>query len=105
MDTNANAAPSLTAAAVALPANRHSQSEVISALTSFAGKDFQRFALSSGVSARNLAIPLERYRKLKSFTESNEIYTDVALELGERCMREALDAADIRPEEVDIVFS
>ena len=98
-------APSLAATAVALPAHRHSQSEVIAALSDYAGDDFQRFAVSSGVSARNLAVPLERYPELSSFTETNEVYAAVALDLGERCIRDALNAAGIRPEEVDIVFS
>jgi alkylresorcinol/alkylpyrone synthase len=70
-----------------------------------AGAEFQRFADSSGVQTRSLALPLGRYRELTDFTEANQIYLDVALELSERALRNALAAAQITPDEVDIIFS
>lgn len=103
--TDLTAAPTLAAATVALPPHRHTQEEVVAALTSFAGDDFQRFAATSGVSARHLAMPLPRYRELSGFTEANETYLEVALELGESAIRRALEAANVVAEDVDIVFS
>ncbi|HEU4361144.1 MAG TPA: type III polyketide synthase [Mycobacterium sp.] len=97
--------PAIAGAAVALPPYRYSQDETITALASFAGEEFRRFAANSGVASRRLAMPLSRYRGLTGFTEANEVYLDVALELGERALLSALDTAGIKPAEVDIVFS
>ncbi|MCV7227706.1 type III polyketide synthase [Mycolicibacterium komossense] len=99
------AAPAIAAAAVEFPSHRHSQDEVIAALASFAGPEFFRFAAASGVDYRHLALPLERYTKLSGFTEANEAYLEVALDIGERALRSALDAAKIRPDELDAIFS
>jgi alkylresorcinol/alkylpyrone synthase len=98
-------APAIAAAAVEFPSHRHSQDEVISALASFAGPEFARFAESSGVASRHLALPLSRYSELSGFTEANEAYLEVALDIGERALLSALDSAKLYPDEVDIVFS
>ncbi|TDH56948.1 type III polyketide synthase [Mycobacterium talmoniae] len=97
--------PAIAAAAVALPRHRYSQDETAAALAGFAGPEFRRFAATSGVASRQLALPLWRYPKLRGFTEANDAYLDVALELGERALTSALDDAGITPAEVDIVFS
>src|SRR6478735_7666613 len=98
-------APAITAAAVELPPNRHSQDEVVATLVDAVGPDFLRFAASSGVGTRQLALPLDRYPELTGFTEANAAYLDVAMDLGERAIRKALDAAGLQPSDVDIVFS
>lgn len=95
----------MAAVSVAFPSHRYSQDELVSAIVDFGGPEFRRFATSSGVAARHVALPLSRYRKLSGFTEANEAYLDVALKLGERALRAALDEAGIAPSEVDIVFS
>jgi alkylresorcinol/alkylpyrone synthase len=97
--------PSVASVAVEFPSNRHSQDEVIGALADFAGPEFQRFAAKSGVATRHLALPLSRYRELSGFTEANDAYLDIALELGERSIKSALAQAGIEPSEVDVVFS
>jgi alkylresorcinol/alkylpyrone synthase len=97
--------PSVASVAVEFPPNRHSQDEVIGALADFAGPEFQRFAAKSGVATRHLALPLSRYRELSGFTEANDAYLDIALELGERAIKSALAQAGIEPSEVDVVFS
>jgi alkylresorcinol/alkylpyrone synthase len=97
--------PSVAGVSIEFPPHRHSQDEIASALTGFAGPEFRRFAATSGVQSRNLALPLSRYGELSGFTEANEAYLDVALELGERALLSALSAAKIDPSEVDIVFS
>ncbi|HEX7323195.1 MAG TPA: type III polyketide synthase, partial [Mycobacterium sp.] len=97
--------PAIAATTVALPSYRYSQDEATTALAAFAGEEFRRFAATSGVATRRLALPLSRYPELSGFTEANHVYLDVALELGERALRSALDAAAIEPAEVDIVFS
>jgi alkylresorcinol/alkylpyrone synthase len=97
--------PSVASVAVEFPSHRHSQDEVITALADFAGPEFRRFAATSGVATRHLALPLSRYRQLSGFTEANDAYLDIALELGERSMKSAMEAAEIEPSEIDVVFS
>lgn len=97
--------PAVASVAVEFPPHRHSQDEVIAALADFGGEEFRRFAATSGVATRHLALPLSRYPKLSGFTEANNAYLDVALELGERALSSALATAEVKPSEVDIVFS
>ncbi len=97
--------PSVAGVAVKFPSNRYTQEEAIGALTDFAGPEFRRFALSSGVEFRNTALPLDKYRKLSGFTEANDAYIEVALELAEQALLAALDQAKVRPSELDVVFS
>jgi alkylresorcinol/alkylpyrone synthase len=97
--------PSVRSVAVEFPENRHSQDEVVAALADFAGPEFQRFAATSGVETRHLALPLSRYRELSGFTEANDAYLDIALELGERALKSAMAQAEIEPSEIDVVFS
>lgn len=98
-------APSLAAVAVEFPPHYHSQDEIASAVTSFGGNEFQRFTASSGVKFRHHALPLPRYGELSGFTEANNAYLEVALDLGERALLSALDAAKVKPSEVDLVMS
>jgi alkylresorcinol/alkylpyrone synthase len=102
---NPPAAPSLAAVTVEFPPHHHSQDEISSALTGFAGPEFQRFLASSGVNARHHALPMSRYGELNGFTEANNAFVDVALDLGERALLSALDAAKVKPSEVDLVLS
>jgi len=97
--------PSIAAVAVKFPPNRYTQNEAISALTDFAGPEFRRFALKSGVDFRNTALPLPQYSELSGFTEANDLYIEVALDLAEQAFLAALDQAKLKPSEVDIVFS
>jgi alkylresorcinol/alkylpyrone synthase len=99
------ATPAVAAVAVEFPPHRHSQDEVISALADFAGPEFRRFAAKSGVATRQLALPLSQYRQLSGFTEANDAYLDIALELGERALSSALATAGMEPSEIDVVFS
>jgi alkylresorcinol/alkylpyrone synthase len=106
LDTpTAIAEPSIAAVAVKFPPNRYTQDEAIGALTDFAGPEFRRFALSSGVEFRNTALPLSRYSQLSGFTEANDAYVEIALDLAEQAFLAALDEAKVKPSEVDIVFS
>jgi alkylresorcinol/alkylpyrone synthase len=101
----ADADPSVAAVSVKFPPNRYTQEETIGALTDFAGPEFRRFALSSGVEFRNIALPVSRYGELSGFTEANDAFVEIALDLAEQALLAALDQARIEPSEVDIVFS
>jgi alkylresorcinol/alkylpyrone synthase len=88
---------------VAFTPHRYDQEEVARELTDFAEPGFMRFAQTTGVDHRSLALPLSRYPKLSGFTEANDTYLEVAVDLGERAIRKALAAANLRPHEVDAI--
>src|SRR5580693_10344856 len=94
-------APHIAGTAVAFPPNRYNQEDVARELTTFADPGFKRFAKTTGVDHRSLALPLSRYPKLTGFTEANNAYLEVAVDLGEQAIRKALAAANIEPHEVD----
>jgi alkylresorcinol/alkylpyrone synthase len=98
-------APNIAGTAVAFPPNRYNQEDVARELTTFTDQGFMRFARSTGVDHRCLALPLSRYPKLSGFTEANTAYIEVAVDIGERAVLSALDAAGIAPEEVDIIVT
>lgn len=74
-------------------------------LTEFADSGFARFARTSGVEHRNLALPLERYSAMSGFSESNDAYLEVAADLGEQAVRSALRAAQVDPHQVDVIVT
>src|SRR6201987_453522 len=96
-------APHVAGTAVAFPPNRYNQEDVARQLTTFAEPGLMRFARTTGVDHRSLALPLSRYPKLTGFTEANTAYIEVAVDLGERAVQSALDAAGIGPDEVDMI--
>ena len=98
-------APHIAGTAVAFPPNRYNQEDVARELTTFADQGFMRFARTTGVDHRSLALPLSRYPKLTGFTEANTAYIEVAVDLGERAVLSALDAAGIAPDEVDTIVT
>ena len=65
----------------------------------------QRLHRNSGVSSRSLALPLEEYAQLGGFTEANDAFLRVGVELGERAVRTALDQVGLSPADVDVVLS
>lgn len=97
--------PSVAGVAVKFPPHRYSQEETIAALTDLAGPEFRRFALSSGVESRHIALPVSRYSELSGFTEANDAFVEIALDLSEQALLTALDEAKVKPSQVDIVFS
>src|SRR5271163_127972 len=87
--------PHIAGTAVAFTPHRHTQDEVARELT--------QFAEPAGVDQRSLALPLSRYPKMTGFTEANNAYLEVAVDLGEQAIRKALAAANIEPHEVDAI--
>lgn len=72
---------SVAGVAVQFPRHLNSQEDAIAALTGFAGPEFGRFALSSGVESRHTALPLSRYADSSGFSEANAAFIGVALDL------------------------
>ena len=100
-----NAQPSITAAAVEFPHHYHPQEELVDRLSTVLGPHFRRFALTSGVEHRHLAVSMDRMEQLSGFTEANEAYLEVALDIGELALLAAFEKAKVNPAEVDVVFS
>jgi alkylresorcinol/alkylpyrone synthase len=96
-------APHVAGTAVAFPPNRYDQDDLARELITFAEPGLMRFARTTGVDHRSLALPLSRYPKLTGFTEANAAYVEVAVDLGGQAVLSALDAAGIAPDEVDII--
>src|ERR1700761_5919327 len=101
-ERNANpASASIAAVTIEFPPHQVGQQEALSGLTGFGGPQFDRFGASAGVQTRRIALPLPQYGKLSGFTEANDIFIETALELGERALLSAFDAAKLKPSEVD----
>ncbi|WP_025735992.1 type III polyketide synthase [Mycobacterium genavense] len=97
--------PTVSAVSVQFPHTYHPQEAIIDRLSDVLGPHFRRFALSSGVEHRHLAVPMDRVEAFSGFTEANEAYLEVALDISERALLTALDEAKVKPADLDIVFS
>ncbi|HZI97093.1 MAG TPA: hypothetical protein VFD41_06165, partial [Actinomycetales bacterium] len=101
----------IAAVAPALPPHRYAQAEVTEALAHLVAPDGERDGLmrrlhaSAGVRHRHLAIPLEAYAGLDTFGKANDVFIEVGVDLGERAVRTALDAAGLDTEDVDVVLA
>lgn len=93
-----------------LPAFAYTQAEITAELAPLiSGAPARRAVLermhaASGIGTRHTALPLERYRDLGGFRESNDIFIEVATDLAERALREALAAAGLEPPDVDYIM-
>lgn len=100
----------IAAVAPVLPEFSYSQSEIIAVMGPLLSPDprrrpvIERLYASSTVERRYSALPLERYRDLGGLTQSNAEWLRVAVELGTRAVREALDAAGLKPGDVDLLL-
>jgi len=98
-----------------LPGNRHAQAEITAALADVVLGDeppgsprralLGRVHAAAGVETRHLALPLAAYAGISGFGEANDVFIDVGLQLGERAVRQALDAAGLEPADVDLIIT
>ncbi len=94
-----------------LPEHRYQQDDITAAFAGFClGPDgsvdlLRRLHRNCCVDTRHLALPLERYGQLAGFTQANDAYLEVAVELAAAAVRGALDDAGIAADEVDVIFS
>ncbi|MFG2867239.1 type III polyketide synthase [Streptomyces sp. NPDC048338] len=98
------------AVSTAFPPHRYLQQEITDDLVSSLppGTDsglLRRLHAAARVETRHLALPLDRYRDLGTFGETNRLFVELAADLGADAARQALDEAGVRPEEVDLVVS
>jgi alkylresorcinol/alkylpyrone synthase len=94
----------------ALPDHYYDQEQLLAALrTQWAPHIFNLARLEQIhrnvlVGGRHLALPLEEYPRLKSFTESNAAYIRCATDLGARAVRDLLAKVDLPPTVIDHLF-
>jgi alkylresorcinol/alkylpyrone synthase len=96
-------APTIAGTGTAFGPRRYDQDDVARELTKVNGPEFMRFARTSGVDHRNLALPLSRYPTMSGFTEANDAYIEVATEWGAQALTAALTDAHVAPDEVDAI--
>lgn len=94
-----------------LPDHRYSQEEITSAFTDtmldgeVSREVVARLHRNAGVETRHLALPLEEYAGLADFGRANDVFIDVGVELGAQAVTEALKAASLTPQDVDVIIS
>jgi alkylresorcinol/alkylpyrone synthase len=64
----------------------------------------ERMHAASGIGTRHTALPLERYRSLGSFRDTNQIFIEVATGLAERALGAALEEAGVAASDVDFIL-
>jgi alkylresorcinol/alkylpyrone synthase len=102
--------PVIRAVGRALPDHYADQETLIAAFRdAWAGAHFNVERLEElhravQVSGRHLAVPIERYKELSSFAQRNEVWVQVAVDLGEAAVRDALGRAGLEPQDVGHLF-
>lgn len=98
------------AVAPALPAHTYTQAEITSALAGMITDDpgrqsvMRRLHASSHVETRHLVMPLEAYKQIDSFQQSNDLFITEGTKLAERAVRDALAASGLRATDVDYLL-
>ena len=102
--------PIINSIGCALPQNCYPQETISAALwNEWGGSDesrarFERLHRSVGVRTRHLALPMERYRELDSFSKTNDMWIERATELGMEAAESALAQAGLTATDVDHIF-
>src|SRR5688500_17428177 len=100
----------IAAVGCALPPHRYDQDTLIAAFQDLWGQEHHNVARVEQmhravlVEGRNLALPMEAYRGLRDFGESNDAFIAVGTDLAEEAVHRALDEAGLRPSQVDALF-
>ena len=105
------ALPAILSVGRALPGNYADQETLTAALRAhwarqhFNADRLEELHRAVKVKGRHLALPLAEYPPLDTFKKSNDAWIRVAEELGAEAVLRALDAAGLRPADVDqLVF-
>ncbi|MEV0778934.1 type III polyketide synthase [Streptomyces sp. NPDC050433] len=89
---------------------RHTQSEITDMVAHTclpAGADrrvLDRVHAGTRVRSRHMALPLDDYVKIDGFGAANDVFVEVAGDLGAEAVRGALRTAGLRPEDVDLLL-
>jgi alkylresorcinol/alkylpyrone synthase len=94
-----------------LPPDRYAQAELTASFGALCLPDARtralaaRFHGNAGVTTRHLALPLEQYAALDTFTKANDAFVTAALDLGSQAVATALDQAGLPAHDVDLIMS
>jgi alkylresorcinol/alkylpyrone synthase len=100
----------IAAVAPVVPDYCYTQAEITAAVAPMLASDrshravLERVHANSRIATRYTALPLERYSNLGSFTETNQIFIEVAAELTARALTQALNQCGLVPADVDYIF-
>lgn len=100
----------IASVAPVLPANRYSQAELTAEFAPMVARTRSQLAViermhrNSGIQTRHTALPIERYRTLTSFRETNDLFIEVATDLLEQALSTALHDAGLVPTDVDFIL-
>ena len=101
----------VVSAVTVLPPHRYEQAEITAAVADRLGLSGQkramleRFHAASGVRSRHLVLPLEHYRRITDFRQSNDAFLASATDLGEQAVKEALAHVGLLPTDVDVLMT
>ena len=102
--------PRILSVAQALPAHFVDQDKLLAAFRELWGQKhfnldrLEQLHRAVRVGGRHLALPIDAYRQLESFSARNAAWTRAAVEVGEDAVRKALLAADVAPSQVDHLY-
>jgi alkylresorcinol/alkylpyrone synthase len=100
----------VVAVAPALPGHRYPQQQITDAFAEVVlppGADrgvLDRLHRATGVTHRHLALPLDAYAGLDGFGAANDAFIEVGSRLGVQAIGDALTAAGLTPQDVDILM-
>ncbi|MBB5633171.1 alkylresorcinol/alkylpyrone synthase [Cryobacterium mesophilum] len=100
----------IVAVAPELPEYVYAQADITRELAPLISADpaqrviLERMHASTGIGTRHTALPLDRYRDLGPFGDTNDIFITVATNLAERALASALDSARLRARDVDFIM-
>jgi alkylresorcinol/alkylpyrone synthase len=101
----------LAAVHAVLPPHRYPQDKITEAFAERVLGDgtshevLRRIHSNTRVGSRYLALPLDQYWQLDNFTQANDTFIEVAVDLAVRAVQGALAEAGIEAAEVDVIFS
>lgn len=95
----------------AFPPHYYDQETLVAAFREMWGRRhfnlerLERLHRSVLVGGRHLALPLERYAELDRWGKANDAWIEVAQQVGEAAVRQALDRAGLAPADVGALYS
>ncbi len=100
----------ITSVGTALPKHSYDQSALIETISAYWSQHhhntsrLQQLHGAVRVGRRHTALPMERYPEL-TFSEANQTFIEVGVDLGAEAIQEALSAAGFTPQDVDVIFT
>jgi alkylresorcinol/alkylpyrone synthase len=94
----------------ALPSHYYSQETLLTAFKEAWSKEHhnttrvERLHRAVMVGGRHLALPMDAYMSLDGFQAANDAFIEVGTEIGGTAITRALQAADLRPQDIDAIF-